>query len=204
MRNKRIIKILFLFIIITFFSCKKKTLSRDDYAEYVTNEDNGLIKKQEFNGGITVELLYQPLEYIYLKERKESAISLKDFENWKIEKTNYEFYILRLRSNKTNEISQHNASNFGEYTQTLDYLISDFQNDIVKVTGKDTLACLLYHYERNFGISANNNFSLIFSKDKQNTDKTIVIDLKMYDLGNVKFKFTKEDIDNLPKLVLEV
>lgn len=203
MKSKITYKLLFLFLMVAFFSCKKESLSRDAYVKYVTDEDNGLIKKQEFDG-ITVELLYQPLEYIYLKERKDSIISTIDFENWKKEKSQYEFYILRLRSTKTNEIAQHNASNFGDYAQVLDYFVADFQNDIVKVSGKDTLTCLLYHYERNFGISANNNFSLVFSKDKQSIDKTVIVDLGIYDLGNVKFRFNKEDIDNLPKLAIEV
>jgi hypothetical protein len=151
-----------------------------------------------------VELLYQPLEYVYLKERKESEISKMDFDVWKKDKINYEFYILRLRSEKANEISQHEAANFGEYSQYLDYFVSDFQNDIIKVVGPDTLPCELYHYERNFGISANNNFNLVFNKSASKEDKTIIINLGVYELGNIKFKFKKEDIDNLPSLAFGV
>jgi hypothetical protein len=203
MISRFILHIIILSGLISFSSCGKKNLSRDAYSNYVSDDSNGLLKKENFDG-ITVELLYQPLEYVYLKERKESEISKMDFDVWKKDKINYEFYILRLRSEKANEISQHEAANFGEYSQYLDYFVSDFQNDIIKVVGPDTLPCELYHYERNFGISANNNFNLVFNKSASKEDKTIIINLGVYELGNIKFKFKKEDIDNLPSLAFGV
>ena len=191
------IAVICVFAVIFGWSCSPAILDREAYASYVSNPENGFVKRQDF-GAMAVEVFYQPLEYVYLKERKDQEISLQDFDAWKKDRENYEYYIVRLINRQVREIAEYKSSGFGDYAEKLDYLVSSFQEDINMVAEGDTIPCKLMHYERNYGLSGNNNFNVIFEKVKAN-EKTLMMDLSIFELGRVKFKFDAERT-NTPKL----
>lgn len=188
-----------LIILVCATACKEKSLERGAYISFVTDPESGLIKKQEF-GDISIEVFYQPLEFVYLKERKDKPISIRDFTVWKKNRTEYEYYVVRLVNHKVKEIAEYKSSGFNEYASKLDYLVAGFQDDINMVSGKDTMPCSLFHYERSYGLSGNNNFNVIFKKDTVATEQTMMIDLSVFDLGRVKFTFNKNELKDIPKL----
>lgn len=182
-----------------FGGCSPESLDRHAYVSSITDPENGLIKRQEF-GDMAVEVFYQPLEFVYLKERKEKPISVADFNTWKKEREGYEYYVVRLVNRNVKEIAEYKSSGFNEYASKLDYLVAGFQDDINMVCGTDTVPCALFHYERSYGLSGNNNFNVIFKRDTTSDKKTMMIDLSVFDLGRLKFTFNKNEIRDIPKL----
>ena len=60
-------------------------------------------------------------------------------------------YELRISSEAESDILK--ISNEFSFEQRLSYFMSGLQKDLILIVGKDTLPCILYHFERNFGIA---------------------------------------------------
>jgi hypothetical protein len=68
------------------------------------------------------------------------------------------------------------------------------------VEAGDTLPCLLYHYERNYGIAPFNNIVMTFpnSKTQSGTNyKLFIFEDNILGLGTIKFKLEKEFLKKL-------
>lgn len=189
-----------------FLSCSNNApVQKSAYVELVTKTDQGLIQEKKF-GDTELQLFYQPLEYLYIKESKKEKILEKEFEEWKKGKEDYDYFILRIKNKDANELSNAGSANMNEYAAKLDYFMNDFEKDIQMLVDNDTIPCALMHYERNFGLSPNNNFNIMFTGAKKfgTKERTVIVDLSVLDIGNVKFRFEEETIKNSPKLIFDL
>ncbi len=87
-----------------------------------------------------------------------------------------------------------------EYNQRVDYYSFGMQKDInIVLYEKDTVPCVLYHFERNYGISPKNNFMLGF-KVSSLKNAVLVYDNKFLKTGTIKFALKEEEILNHPHI----
>ena len=68
------------------------------------------------------------------------------------------------------------------------------------VNGKDTLACQLAHYSRNYNLTPTVDLSLAFDPVDKTKDFTLVYSDTQFNIGKVKFKFREDDFRELPAL----
>lgn len=191
-----------LFVILILFSflvsCKKATLSHVDYINWVENEDNGLNVGKEFKD-INYQILYKPVSYIVAKELVNGGIKNNEVATRIKELGDMQYATLRIKVANSNEVMGANIKSQNEYYERLEYFMNNIQNDLVLIEDKDTLPCLLAHFERSYGLSPYNNFVLAFGKSiNKKADKLIVFDDNIFGTGRVILKIENKDIEDEP------
>ncbi len=199
-RNKRV---LFFFAVYTVFntSCSKPAiLNTKEYTAWIENPDHGASFTKKIND-FEFAVLYKPIDYIAAIESKNRNISKDSILKRRKDLKGYQYYTFRIRSFKDNEFFRTGMTSENEYYERLEYFVSNAQSDIKLIEGKDTIACAVYHFERNYGISPYNNIVLSFEeKDSLNTnDKVFIYDDKMLGVGKIAVKIKADGLNDLPK-----
>lgn len=182
------------------FACGKKAVTPVEYVNWVEDNGNGLSVKKEFDD-ISYHVLYKPVNYIAAKELVNKGISMNEIPQRIKDLGDMQYVTLRITSLKANELLRAGIRDENEYYQRLEYFMGDIQNDIYLVEGKDTLPCMMNHYERNYGLAPYNNFVLAFGKSKDaKADKIFVYDDKILGTGKVMLKVGSSDIHAAPDI----
>jgi len=190
------------FLLFTVVSCRVKELKPFEYVKWIDDDANGLNVKKEI-GEYEFSVIYKPLEYIVLMETKDQNIK-KDFLQKRMKELgNMQYFTFRVKSKKNREIMRAGIKSENEYYSRLEYFVSDAQDDISLIEGKDTLSCLLYHFERNYGVSPSNSIVLGFEKDRleNSYDKTLVFNDHVLGVGPICLTLKNNDINKLPALI---
>lgn len=201
--KKNNVILFFLAIIFAFtVACSKpSTLNAKEYAAWIENSDNGACITKKIND-FEFAVLYKPVDYIIAMESKNKNISKDSILKRKRDLKGYQYYTFRIRSFKDNEFFRTGMASENEYYERLEYFVSNAQNDITLVEGKDTIPCAVYHFERNYGISPYNSIVLSFEeRDSLNTaDKVFIYEDKVLGLGKIAIKLKASELSELPKL----
>ena len=89
------------------------------------------------------------------------------------------------------------------YSERLDYYAFKMQKDIhIVLNEKDTIPCVLYHFERNYGISPNSNFMIGF-KTANLKNAVFVFENNYLKTGPIKFALQENTLLNRPKIMIE-
>jgi hypothetical protein len=116
-----------------------------------------------------------------------------------------EYFDLYIRSDKGDFIKKQSSSEEDFYNRLYYYSFS-FADDIKLIQGNDTLACNLFHFERDYDLGKEKRFLLGFeSKEKSDNknDKILYIDSKALGLAIIKIQIKKGDLENIPEVKYE-
>ena len=186
----------------TFFSCSSDGLEIKDYLAYVKNPDNGLKISKDLNE-YQFELQYKPVKFIAINEQRTTQIDTTLFDQRIKELNGLQYYTLKIQALAGKEMMRTGISSEQEYSNRLQYFSDLAQYDMRLVDGNDTLTCVLFHFERNYGVAPYNNMVLGFPKiDGKTQSKTFTFNEQVLGVGKVKLKVAKQDINNIPKVKL--
>lgn len=191
-------------IAMVILSCKsnQKLLKKDEMIRYINNSKNGLVQQHEING-INVRLCYQPFSLMVSREI-EAARNKEEAFIKEVEKRYKDNYYFMLQVSKDNKEVIRQLGSFERYSDMLQ-VFSFKMNQYINLTTakKDTVELADYLFEQSYGLSNSSNILLSFEKNKiKNLEKDLEINLGECGLGvgNLKFRFEKEDLDKVPKL----
>jgi hypothetical protein len=166
--------------------------------KYIEDEANGL-KVSKTIGDIHYSIQYKPDDYILLKENnhEQSVIKKEDLKDMQY----YTMQYALVKSGK--DILKVHLDNTNDYYARTNYFSFNLQQDIYLVEGKDTMACKLFNYINSYGLSPKADFVMAFdkSKHKEQEDKMLVLEDKVYGGGIIKLKIEKESIQQIPELI---
>ncbi|MCH2229178.1 MAG: hypothetical protein MK105_02445 [Crocinitomicaceae bacterium] len=183
------------------FACSNSELTASDLIPWVEDDENGLHKELQVSA-YEFEAQYKPIDYIVAMEARTDEISELDYQSTKTELEGLEYFDLSIGGLYENANALNaNISSDEEYFSRLDYYLTYARNDIFLAQDSDTLMPVIYHFERNYGISSKNKILLGFETEPTNlNDMTLVMDDQVLGIGRVKFTFSKEDLNAIPKL----
>ncbi len=194
--------------ITSLFESKKsapKELAPAELIAWCENNENGLIPSKVISD-IEYTAFYKPTSYIALKEYHENDLyTITDTSiNKKIKNLgDMEYFNFRIKSlTESTELLKVKLKNESEYYSRIEYFSFNMQNDFILLDGTDTLNCLLYHFERVYGLSNSATMILGFEKRKNKADLKILFNDKVFNSGNIILNIKQSDIDNIPKLKL--
>lgn len=193
-----------IFFALLFFSCGNKELSVEEYISYIDEKENGLFSIKEVENYV-FELQYRPIEYIVALKSKN--LNAKEFEQKKLELDHLQHFNLKIiAKGKNQEMLRTGTASEQEYQYRINYFSYEAQNDIKLIDGKDTLKCVLYHFERSYNMAPYSNLVLGFAKTKASdeiNDKVVSYDDKVLGTGKINIKINSGDIKNIPSLKFE-
>ena len=193
--------IIYIFIFLCLaHSCIEKSVSPSEMINWVEADKNGL-KKIQRTKEIIFEVLYKPVDYIIAIENRSNQISNIKYSNLISELAGLQYLELRLMyNNNTENILSGNIDSEEEYFERLDYFVTHARNDMYLVDGSDTLLPILYHFERNYGLTSQNKILLAYSNKSTKKDKHFFVNDQIFGSGKIKFEFNIEDIKSMPVL----
>jgi len=168
------------------------------------NDNKPKLEREREMDEVQYTLRYQPKEYMALLESGFNApdsIVRKDLQHY----TGMQSFNLRIAIKDYQfEALKYHVKGDQAYDARVKYCAFTMQNDIsLLLDGKDTIPCCLFHFERSFDASPVCTFMIGFSQemiDKKNKnyhDATIMFYDRLFDKGIIKFRFERNDIDNL-------
>jgi hypothetical protein len=181
----------------------RKHANIPDYVRWVEDEANGLLVKKEMDN-CRLSLQYKPVEYVVLLEKRDPGLTRTAMEKRQKELEGMRYFTFSIRPKGTSEVLSEGIGSQNEYYERLDYFTSLAQNDFSIVQGVDTLPCLLYHFERNYGVSPENKIVLGFESRpfKAGTGMALLYEDRVLGCGKQQFSITAESLDKIPQLDL--
>jgi hypothetical protein len=174
-----------------------------EYVQWVEDEQNGL-KAAKTIGDYTFELQYKPDEYVVLRENSVAMPSAQEMRSETASIADMQYFTFRISSDSGNDLLNDEPESASEYSSRLVYFSSLMQQDISLVENGDTLPCMLFHFERTFGVDTRSTFLLGFPKSKDmSTEKTFIYDDQELRTGTIILNIAGESIQNIPSLKLD-
>jgi len=112
------------------------------------------------------------------------------------------FFNLEIKIDDFNdEILNYKPGNgVDPYSERIDYYAFKMQKDITLVLNeKDTVPCILYHYERTYGVSPESDFMIGF-KPLSLKNAVLVYDNRFLTTGTVKFALNEKELTDQPQI----
>ena len=186
----------------TLASCGPDSLPPAEYVQYVSNPDNGL-KRSKTIGDYTYSVQYKPVDYVIANEARKPDLTTTERDARKSELDGLQYFTFRV-ANATGgqDVLTLNNQTEQDYSAKVGYLSFDFQHDIALVDGGDTLGCKLYNFVRTYGLAPYVDFVMAFDKPSEdettNSDKTLIVEDRVFGAGTIKFAIDAGDIKALP------
>lgn len=181
----------------------KTSLQVYDYINWIENTENGLNISKDINGYI-FRLQYKPYSYIALLE-KGQEINDNDLCTYGKNLSGLQYYTFSIRV-KDIDVSPIEYLQYPE-DALVKYFSFDMERDLYLVEGKDTFSCVLFNFERTYGVNPWHNFVLGFETNEEDSisfknNKTFIFKDKIFDVGLLKMSIKKEELNNIPDLIL--
>lgn len=193
----------------SFFSGSVQKLEPAAYVNWVESDDNGL-KVSKAIGDFTFTALYKPLEYLALSELRDS-ITKKAVEDKVSEYEGMQYFTFRISAkDQQKELLKVNIKSDNEYYNRIEYFSFKMQNDLKLIDGKDTLNCILFHFERVYGLAPFATFVVGFPltkeeeknmKKKTYNDKTFFYDDRVFGTGHIYMTIKEKNLNQIPELI---
>ncbi len=175
---------------------KHQLLTPVEYVQWVEAEENGLkIRQQE--GRYIYELQYQPLEYLTVLQEKSNKISDSVLKQGIEERGNFQYFTFKMStvSGKGILSDKDVAIENKEH-----YLLSGLQQDMMLLSGKDTLQCVMLHFESSNNFIPYDLCVLAFEPSEQEQDITFLFHADKYADDWVRIPIERQNINRIPKL----
>ncbi len=182
-----------------FFSKEpdNRELTPVEYVQWVRDERNGLKISQQEDKYI-YELQYQPIEYLVILQERSEEIKASTLKDEAEKRGDLQYFTFKMSSTKGKGI----LSDKDLFIENKDiYLLSGLQQDIMLAEGKDTLNCVMFHFEASNNLVPYDQCVLAFEKSENpESDITFLFRTQKYADGWIKIPIKRENINRIPKL----
>lgn len=180
-----------------------QALERGAYVQWVEAPENGLLLARSI-GEYEFALQYKPAEYIVLQENGPDVPAAK-LQQGCADIADMEYFTFRIGKRDGSDLLKDDVSTTDQFTSRLAYFSAAMQHDLFVVSGTDTFPCLLFHFERTYGVDPRSTFLLGFDitalKNSHSPAELIFnYDDKELGTGPVLFTLSPEKMFNLPSV----
>lgn len=176
-------------------------LSPREYISWVDDKDNGL-KVEKMIGEFTYMFQYKPTDYVVIMDIKKDSIGKSELQKKTEEYNGLQYFNFRMSTESGGELLKKNVVDENDYNSRIQYFSFDMQKDIKLIDTKDTLDCVLFHFERVYGLAPYATFLLGFPFTENNGNKTLAYDDKIFDSGTIYLTIQSKNIKNLPSVIV--
>ncbi len=187
-----------------FGSGCSKPLSIEEYLNRVQNSDYAVVTERS-TAGMKIIVTYVPAKAIAIMELMGEDIDERQHEQRANELESYHHLRVRFSPEQKGIDFLKFGSNDPQIShQRLQHLNSFFNTDLTLIDGKDTLPCVLHHFERTYKLTGYGDVSLLFEKQHKGTvsNLQLIYNDQLFQLGELRFNIDSEKIHQLSKLTI--
>jgi hypothetical protein len=199
-----------LFFTLSFVhTCNKACVSLEptDYINWVENADNGFAVTKQLSK-YKFELQYKPLEYVVLQDNYGKLFSEKEMKKSMRDIEDMQYFTFRISDENGGDLLRDEITAVEQFSSRLAYFSSEMQKDVKLIESNDTLPCLLFHFERTYGVDPRSTFVLGFPLGKKDgkggmpaeTDKVFLFDDHQLGAGPIYMTISADKINQVPFL----
>lgn len=171
-----------------------------EYAAWVEDKNNGL-KVEKTIEEFTYTLQYKPTEYVALMELKKDSVRSLELNKKMEEYDGLQYYTFRISTDSRMELLKKNLKEGNDYYGRIQYFSFDMQKDLKLIDGKDTLDCVLFHFERVYGLAPYATFVLGFPPTEGTNNKTLFYDEQIFGAGKIYLTVQSKNCKKLPSVI---
>ena len=181
----------------------KESLEPRALAFFVENEKNGLVQFREVED-LELKVQYKPIDYQVVIEKRKEILSSDEVNAVRKELDGLLYFNFSFRlKNGESTLKKLASGAESKYGGLIRYISVHMQDDFKLVAGEDTLNCVLYHFERNYGMLPFETVSIAFEAlQDEETDLQLIYDDRIFNIGRQQFTIKEESLYNLPSLKL--
>jgi hypothetical protein len=173
----------------------------DTYIKWVENPDNGIFVTKQLNDFV-FSLQYKPLPYVVMQDEKR-MLTQKEMQEKTTAFSDMQYYTFRIGTTAGSDVQRYKIDNEQQFYARLEYFSLNMQQDLQLIDNGDTLSCLLFHFERTYGIDPRSTFVLAFPKSKNlASTKTFIYNDRVLGTGPILLSITSNDLQQIPELSL--
>ena len=100
------------------------------------------------------------------------------------------------------EVAKVGLTSMAEYQERIEYMAFEMQNNYSLQIDAESKECFIYHFERTYNIAPYSTFLLGFelSEEEEHKERTLVFDDDVFGAGRLKFKWTPNEFNWVPKI----
>lgn len=181
-------------------ACSSTPDSPMEYLEWAKDNQELLFQQQQ-SEGYAFELQYRPIPQI-IGQELDDLNDKEKYNNRYQELKGLQYYNLYVRPLKAKGMSTINQNQLNQPAGLSRYLSYEMQKDLYLVENKDSLPCVLFHFESYADLNKKNNFVLAFPRrDTMDlTPKTIVLKPSVFNQQPISFTYNQETLTQIPAL----
>jgi len=198
--------ILLIVVTIAIGGCKKSINNFSDYMKYMSEEENGLVKKKSV-GGIQMMVKYLPNDYLVYNELKNDQIlTAGKIDSVRKTYANSITFMMVIGPSKDEsfDITRVGVADYEEFAQRLEQMNFSMGQFVNLKIGETTYIPELAQMESTYGLEQNRKILFVFNAVNDAGNKILMDDVQfvyvdeLFNIGINKFKFSKEDLTDLP------
>jgi len=172
-----------------------------EYLQWSENPENGMIAEKTIDD-LSFSAFYKTPEYLVLKEFGNGEITKPEFDKKIKDYEGMQYFSFKIQDIKDEkELLRKGLKSEQEYYSRIEYFSFKMQKDFKLIEGTDTLNCLLFHFERSYGLAPNAVFTMGFEPGKNKTStKSILYQDNVFNVGNIYLTIKDKDLVKLPNL----
>lgn len=178
------------------------SLNPIEYVQWVEDKKNGLMVEKQI-GEYTFSAQFKPLEYVVLKQTKDPNIKSDVVKKEAEEMSDLQYFTFKIGvANGTEDPLKFGVNTNEDFQKRVEYFSFSLQNEIKLIDDTDSLNCVMFHFERAYGIAPYCTFVLGFEKSKTDAaNKILVYNDQLLGVGPVKLMIQSENLKHIPKLI---
>lgn len=189
-------------LIFALTSCSTKELNPKEYINYFVDVDNGLTRIKTFDH-LNFEVSLLNRDFLAVKN---SLGNISEIKKSKEEIQGLTYFTVKIYSDKLKDPFYAGIKDQQSYQERIRHSNGGIAKDFSVEYNNKVYECKQVIFEPTHGISRAATISLAF--DSLSIPKEFISDVKLiyndklFSLGNIKFNFKKDDLNNTPNLKL--
>jgi hypothetical protein len=189
--------ILLLFSIL--LGCYPSKLSPENLSEFVTDEDNGLVKNACI-GNISLQVMYQPTDIWVYRELVNKQANTVSVDKIRSKYNPYLYFLLSISNDGREALHQLADADYSNLVQTTSFRMNEYVT--LSTSAGDTLEVADFMLNRTYGMNTSTDILFVFDRSKLHGQDWLQFNLNEFGLaiGNQELRFEMSALENIPEV----
>ncbi len=191
-------KYILIFLVVLLTACTSSIDSIQEYMKYLANTENGLVQTKNISG-VKFTVKYLPIEYLAYRSKETKKTTAYDH-------TVCFMFTIGPDSTQNFDITKLGVENYAGFAERMEVMNFQMNESISMKIGKSEYKPSFSQLENNYGLKNQRTLMVVFNVNSnisnefmKNNDIQFIYNDDLFNTGISKFKFLKDQLEELPE-----